>query len=613
MKGRLRPRPRIIENPTKEQLLKLFSKPYVTVDIETAPAEDEPVIEGVKPGFTGKQPTRAQLRLIGFGTAELGMSFRLRERPDLIPTARKLLANPKLHKVFQNGFWFDIPILEREGFAVRGPIDDTRDARKSLCSTSPLSLEYLASLYDDANAWKKDKDFDNLRYNATDAAETGRAWQAMVKEADWSSPRVQAIYELSKKKSRIAAEMHQNGMRVNEERRQWMAWALLQQHEEGMAALKAEVGIPSFRGTDNDMRALLYKRHEKGDLRMFSLPDPVDAERYTREDMRTISVKANHLILELVDPSCPPRLKRIVDLWWKAMEPRKARSTFITSAGVLQAIGPDGRLRPGWNSCGTDTYRFSCSGPNVMNLEQVMRAMYEAAPGHVLIHSDKSQLELRVMEAVAGDRTLHEFIQTGDVYSMDAKAFFKLPPEMNVKKMKPAARQQAKIIHLASQYAAGTTTVFQQALMQDRSLTYAAVNLLHREFKRTYADTVRYWGDENDLVLAQGYSNSRILDRRRVYPVPPGINEVANYPIQTTAADIMDLELVEIDEQLKKHWPSAKIINQLHDAIDIEAQERHAGAITRMLEEVQSRPYVIEGRERVFPVEIKCGQWWSDV
>lgn len=248
-----------------------------------------------------------------------------------------------------------------------------------------------------------------------------------------------------------------------------------------------------------------------------------------------------------------------------------------------------------------------------MNLEQYIRAMYTAPPGHQLVHADYSQLELRVMATVAPDEELQRRLDAGDVYTADAIDWFQLPPGTNVKKLKPAARKAAKIIHLGAQYGAGTDTIWLQALPEDRKMKHHLCAALHKSFKKTYSQTVDYWFAEQERVRKTGYSESRIMRRRRVYPREPGLTEIANYPIQSTASDVANIAMVELHRRLREEAPNSKLIVQLHDAFDVVAPDNEVETVERLMAEVMEKPHTIDGRELRVPVEIKRGTSWDQV
>lgn len=93
-----------------------------------------------------------------------------------------ILAYPAPRKVFQNGFWFDIPILGRLGYSVHGEVEDIRDLRRALSSDSPLSLNYIASIYLLIRRWKREGYTKDPLGNAEDALRTAQLWELMERE-----------------------------------------------------------------------------------------------------------------------------------------------------------------------------------------------------------------------------------------------------------------------------------------------------------------------------------------------------------------------------------------------------------------------------------------------
>jgi DNA polymerase I-like protein with 3'-5' exonuclease and polymerase domains len=618
----------------------------VAVDIETTP-------ETPQEPWTGKDPTRALLKQIGFGDEETGISIFWEDASKTLrESVKQLLADPKLVKVFHNGPWFDIRVLERYGMPVVN-WEDTRDMRRAVSSTSKLSLNHLGSLATDIHAWKSGDDkFDEDsvdgpvedfaedapteepvaawasddkeeagKYNALDCAVTARVYRMCL--ADMHSERkagapVAKLYEVHKKLSLITAEMHTTGIYVNKDWRGFLLTCLEQSVEEKRALVKVAVGDENFPVTANGMRALIYRRHAKTGIKCFHVPDPVDKRMYTNPELKeTIAVNENSLLMLLVSGMAPDELVPIIEAWWTYQGEVK-RLGYVKSALLDHATGPDGRLRPGWNSCGADTMRFSCSQPNVMNIEQMLRVMLGPAPGNAMVHADKASLEIRVMHGVTGDTNLGKGIALGSVYSFDAHEWFKVPRDQDPKKTVPSLYKACKIIHLGAQYGAGDKTIWSQALRQERRFKWAQVVALSKQFKATYRGVMDYWAEEMERVQACGYSEGRILKGRRYYPTEPELSETVNYPIQRTAAEMMNLELIELHERLRKEAPRARIVFQLHDAIDVEAPEADADCVQRIVASVMNREWTFCGRTNPYPVEIKtayasAGQTWADL
>lgn len=431
-------------------------------------------------------------------------------------------------------------------------------------------------------------------------------------------PEGRALYEMNKKLSYICAEMHTHGFHFDRRQQRHIARVLRTAAKKSAAQLWKMVGCETWRPTAHGMRGLIFKSRRKEGWPNFGLPDPLDEKLYTEGD--DISVNHNALLTLIVTGQADEKLTRIIEQWWRVESTKKALSTFVESDLVSRAIWEDGKLRPGWNSLGTDTGRFSCSDPNVMNILQSLRRMYRASPGNILLHADKSSFEVRVLEAISDDAAIREGLAAGDqdkrknIYTEDAREYFNLGPDVNVKKEKPQVYKASKIVRLASHYMAGTPQVYVSCVSEDRSLTYDRVQALHKKFLARSKGLVNYWHEEIDRVRRDGYSQTRVMKRRRNYPAEPSANEIVNYPVQGTAADIMNLEFVELYETLKRCVPSAKLVCQLHDAVDIDTPRRHRGEVKRIAEDVLgTKQYNIDGRVRGFPVEIKEGVYWNEV
>jgi ribonuclease D len=133
--------------PTLQDLVALRGEPFITCDIETG---------GRSPStpWTGKDPTQAKLKVVGFGTPEGGLAIWWDDATkQMRDETRRLLADPSILKVLQNGPWFDNRVLVRYGMQVNNYMD-TRDMRRAISTTSRLSLGYMGSLYLDIEDWK---------------------------------------------------------------------------------------------------------------------------------------------------------------------------------------------------------------------------------------------------------------------------------------------------------------------------------------------------------------------------------------------------------------------------------------------------------------------------
>lgn len=150
IRGELVPPPeksKLITDPTVEHVLELAKLPFVTVDIETKPAHK------ARP-WTGKDPTQARLKCVGMGCSTWGFSHLWVGNGPVKKEIKRVLEDPSILKVWQNGFWFDDRVLQRYGMKTVNVVD-IRDMRRAVSSTSKVGLGPMGAIYTDYFAWKQ--------------------------------------------------------------------------------------------------------------------------------------------------------------------------------------------------------------------------------------------------------------------------------------------------------------------------------------------------------------------------------------------------------------------------------------------------------------------------
>ena len=204
-----------------------------------------------------------------------------------------------------------------------------------------------------------------------------------------------------------------------------------------------------------------------------------------------------------------------------------------------------------------------------------LRRMYRAGPHRKLIGADLCQVELWMMAAISGDPVLLRNLQSGDVYTEDAKYLFALPEHLKkcsckektwtaegpriicqapTNHLKPKARQDAKQTHLACQYYILLPKFYRLMLEADINTSFQHCANLYNGFHKLYAGTFA-WGEE-ELARAhrEGCSRGRILGITRTYPQLATMQEAMNYPVQTTAAELFGLILQRLGSGIRPRW-----------------------------------------------------------
>ena len=267
----------------------------------------------------------------------------------------------------------------------------------------------------------------------------------------------------------------------------------------------------------------------------------------------------------------------------------KLKSTYAD--GLLKVIDPDGRIRTSFQMTVTATGRLSSTEPNLQNiptrtdLGSKMREMFVAAPGHVLVDADYSQIELRLLAHISGDEAMRAAFTTGaDIHTATAAQVFHVAPGDVTHEM----RRRAKAVNFGIVYGISAFS-----LSQDIGVTVAEAKAYMEAYFATFPGVRKYMDDVVAKAKEQGYVET-LFHRRRELPEIRSSNfnmrsfgeRVAlNMPIQGTAADIMKLAMVAVEKRLKKELPEAKLVLQVHDELIVECPKPQAEAAAKLLEE----------------------------
>ena len=257
----------------------------------------------------------------------------------------------------------------------------------------------------------------------------------------------------------------------------------------------------------------------------------------------------------------------------------KLKSGYINTLPKL--VNPiTGRIHTTFNQAVAATGRLSSSNPNLQNIPvrteigRRIRDAFIAPPGYRLLSLDYSQIELRVLAHLSGDRNLIEAFQSGeDVHSRTALELF---GEVDDEK-----RRIAKAVNFGVVYGQ-TPFGLQRALgipMEE------ARQYINRYFER-YPGVQDYMNRIIDEVREKGYAETILGRRRPIHLTRKGSHEertARNTPIQGSAADIIKLAMLRVDEYLKKNIPQVTMILTVHDELIFEVPENMVESVASQL------------------------------
>ena len=312
------------------------------------------------------------------------------------------------------------------------------------------------------------------------------------------------------------------------------------------------------------------------------------------------------------------RLASMHELPRKLLEYRalsKLKSTYADALPNL--VDPaDGRLHTSFHQAVTATGRLSSSEPNLQNIptrsEAGRRIRRAFAPriGVLLLSADYSQIELRVLAHLSGDKTLIEAFSRGeDIHIRTACEILRINPDQ----VDAEARRLAKVINFGIVYGMGP-----QRLAGELGIALSeASDYIKRYFERLPG--VRAWLDETlRLARERGYV-ATMYGRRRYLPElnsPQGGSRAQaeriaiNAPIQGSAADLMKVAMLRVHRALGEAELDTRMVLQVHDELLLEVEQTALKAASGVVREAMEGAAALTVPLRV---ELKWGLNWAEM
>lgn len=267
----------------------------------------------------------------------------------------------------------------------------------------------------------------------------------------------------------------------------------------------------------------------------------------------------------------------------------KLNSTYVD--GLLKLIHPDGRVHSVFKQTETRTGRISSTEPNMQNIPvrkeigRNMRKFFVAEEGYTLLDADYSQIELRVLASVCGDKNMQEAFSEGrDIHTSTAAQVFDIPEDF----VTPEMRSAAKAVNFGIIYGIGAFS-----LSKDIGVTVAEA----KRYIKNYLDNFPKVSEFMDKTVEDGIKNgyvTTLFGRRRYIPELSASNKVLqafgkraamNAPIQGAAADIIKIAMVRVYKKLREEDLDARLILQVHDELIIEAAEKDKDRAEKILKD----------------------------
>ena len=292
----------------------------------------------------------------------------------------------------------------------------------------------------------------------------------------------------------------------------------------------------------------------------------------------------------------------------------KLKSTYCD--GLTAVVNPNThRIHSVFTQTVTVTGRLSSTEPNLQNiptrteLGREIRKMFVAKEGYVLVDADYSQIELRVLAHIANDETMiNAFRNNEDIHAVTASQVLGIPLEDVTKEQ----RSSAKAVNFGIVYGIG-----EFSLAQDLHISVKEAKAYIESYLEKYHGVRNYMESIKEQAKKDGYVKT-MLNRIRYIPElkSPNYNirqfgeRVAlNTPIQGTAADIIKLAMVRVDNRLINEGLKSKLILQVHDELIVEAHKDEVDKVKQILSEEMQNAMELNVPLKV---DMSTGHSWYD-
>jgi len=294
-------------------------------------------------------------------------------------------------------------------------------------------------------------------------------------------------------------------------------------------------------------------------------------------------------------------------------ELHKLKSTYIDA--LPQLVGADGRVHTSFNQAVAATGRLSSSDPNLQNIPirteqgREIRKAFIADPGQILISADYSQVELRILAHISQDESLIETFRRGaDIHRATAAKMFGVSEE----ELTHDQRRAAKTINFGVLYG---MSAFR--LSNELNISGAQAKEWIEAYFSRYPKIQQYLDKTLDEARATGKVTT-LFGRVRYIPeihnksftVRGNAERMAtNAPIQGTAADILKLAMIALENRLNREGAGARMLLTVHDEIVIEAPEASAADVAGIVKETMEN---IHPLAVPLAVDARWGRSWYD-
>jgi DNA polymerase I len=550
-------------------------------------------------------------------TAELvGMSFSIKphmgyyvpvpadgmQAKKIVAELKPVFENEKIVKIGQN-MKYDISMLRQAGVEVKGTLFDTMIAHflirpemrhnmdvlaETYLNYAPVSIETLIGKKGKEQGSMRDVPLEQIKeYAAEDADITLQLHKKFAPELKKTG--VQKLFdEVEMPLISVLADMEAEGITVDKNALYELSRILEKDIAKADVEIQALAGATFNVSSPKQVGEVLFEK-----MKIVEKPQKTKTGQYSTAEDVLSKIESKH-----------PIIKRILDY----RELVKLKNTYVD---VLPEMVNErtGRIHTSYNQVVAVTGRLSSDNPNLQNIpvrtergKEIRKAFIPRDKNFILLSADYSQIELRIIAGLSGDKGMIQAFKSGeDIHAATASKVYNVA----LKDVTADMRRNAKMVNFGIIYGISAF-----GLADRLNISRTEAKEIIENYFRQYPDVKEYMDLSIEKAQSKGYVET-ILGRRRYLRDINSANQTVrgfaernaiNAPIQGSAADMIKVAMINIHREMQKRKLASRMLLQVHDELVFDVHEKELGEVKKLVEEKMSTALKLP-----VPVEVSLG------
>ncbi|MFC6996413.1 DNA polymerase I [Rufibacter roseus] len=521
---------------------------------------------------------------------------------DLVQEFKEVLESPSIVKIGQN-IKYDLVVLQRYGVDVQGPLYDTMLAHYLLEPDMRHNMDLLAETYLNYSPISIETLLGKGKHQLTmDKLPPLQVYEYACEDADitlqlknYFDPLLEKqglkrlFNEVENPLLAVLGHMEREGVSIDAEALAESSIDLQQNIQEIEQKIFEHAGMEFNIGSPKQLGEVLFDKMQLGGSKI----KKTKTGQYATGEEILSKLAFEHEIVQL-----------ILD----HRQLTKLKSTYVDALPQL-VCAEDNRLHTSYNQAVAATGRLSSTNPNLQNIpirtekgREIRKAFVPRDANHVLLSADYSQIELRIMAHFSNDATMKEAFQKGqDIHASTAAKVFHVPVEEVTSDM----RRKAKTINFGIIYGISAFGLAERLAIPRRE----AAEIIEAYFQE-FPAVKQYMDSAINVAREQEYVETLLGRRRYLRDINSRNQNIRGYaernainaPIQGTAADIIKIAMINIDQWLREEKLATRMILQVHDELVFDVPREELAVVQPKIEELMKTALPLS-----VPMEIGLG------